>query len=70
MTQSCDLASLSVSQVVYKYAIVDEAGAVEVEEGEPHRLLLPARLEDGDVVALSDVWQVSWWDWHGLGANL
>lgn len=55
---------------MYKYAIVDEAGTVEVEEGEPRRLLLPARLEDGDVVALSDVWQVSWWDWREVSANL
>ncbi len=44
-------------QVVYKYAVVGEAGAVEAEDGEPRRLALPAQLEDGDVVALFDAWQ-------------
>ena len=44
---------------MYKYAVVDESGEVEVEEGELRRVRLPAGLDDGDVVALCDVWQVS-----------
>ena len=47
------------AKVVYKYAVVEESGEVEVEEGEPRRTRLPAGLEDGEVVALCDVWQVS-----------
>ena len=50
---------LSAPHVSYRYAVVNDASDIEVEEGGARVLALPADLHDSAVIELQDAWQVS-----------
>ena len=49
---------LACGHVSYRYAIVNEASEIEVEEGGARIVALPQDLRDTSVIELQDVWQV------------
>ena len=49
---------LACGHVSYRYAIVNEASEIEVEEGGARIVALPQDLLDTSVIELQDVWQV------------
>ena len=49
---------ISAPHVSYRYAVVNDASEIEVEEGGARMLALPADLQDSAVIELQDAWQV------------
>ena len=49
---------LSLQRISYKYAVVNDASEIEVEEGGARKVALPAAIQDSAVIELQDVWQV------------
>ena len=55
--------------VSYKYAVVNEAGEVDVEEGSTRKLMLPKELMEGGAIDLHDEWQVRCYPWVSNDSN-